>query len=146
VRRLLRSVSFHLFFHAAIQLSRSLFIIALRSDPDVWCVLSYHSGVQPFCLSDNTDGFWSQCVQEPWDHRDPSGRTARSLAFLLQEADVAVAGKAMIDVLLESVMIRHSKAQTTLATGESILKLPEATVQYVGIDGGPGKPFLRSLL
>ena len=28
-------------------------------------------GVQPFSLSDATDGFWSHCVQKPWSEQDP---------------------------------------------------------------------------
>jgi len=61
-------------------------------------------GVQPFCLSDSTDGFWGRRIQAPWQVKDESALD-------------------LLNVLLDGVMMRHSKSQKTLS-GQSILELP----------------------
>lgn len=61
-------------------------------------------GVQPFCLSDRSDGFWGARIGNPWKNQEMRARE-------------------LLDVLLRGVMIRHSKSQTTL-DGQSILQLP----------------------
>eukprot|EP00466_Bigelowiella_natans_P014167 jgi/Bigna1/43693/e_gw1.82.87.1 len=62
-------------------------------------------GVQPFCLNDRVDGFWGRRIAVPW-------------------ADKDVRARDLLDVLLEGVMIRHSKSQTTIIHNRSILELP----------------------
>ena len=61
----------------------------------------------PFSLLDATDGFYNHKIGTPWAFRD---ETAHKL----------------VQILLDAVMIRHSKSQTTL-DGRSILELPPIT-------------------
>ncbi len=70
-------------------------------------------GVQPFCLSDSTDGFWGRRIQAPWQVKDESALD-------------------LLNVLLDGVMMRHSKSQKTLS-GQSILELPSVQLYYVPI-------------
>jgi hypothetical protein len=65
----------------------------------------------PFCLADDTDGFHARKISIPW---------ATQSEGALQ----------LLRVLLRQVMVRHSKTQTVLATGEPILSLPSQTTEY----------------
>ncbi|GBG30252.1 DNA repair protein rad5 [Hondaea fermentalgiana] len=72
-------------------------------------------GVIPFCLPDNSDGFWGRCVKTPYEARDE-----KSLSRL--------------GLLLSHIMMRHSKKQTYIANpSKTILELPVATMRFVGV-------------
>ena len=49
-------------------------------------------GVWPFCLSDQTDGFWAHRVGRPWAAKDPDALP-------------------LLHALLRGVIVRHTKAQ-----------------------------------
>jgi len=74
-------------------------------------------GVQPFCLSDRIDGFWERRVAAPWAEKDVRARD-------------------LLDVLLDGVMIRHSKSQAML-DGRSILDLPPFLFEALPISLNP---------
>ncbi len=65
-------------------------------------------GVWPFCLSDQTDGFWAHRVSRPFAARDPDAL-------------------ALLHALLRGVTVRHTKAQRRVADGTALLALPPAT-------------------
>ena len=69
--------------------------------------------VWPFALPDSEDGFWGHCVSRPWSERDP-------------------AALGLLQHLLRAVMVRHSKAQVTLA-GEPLLSLPSASAAVLPV-------------
>jgi len=76
-------------------------------------------GLIPFCLSDTKDGFWGHCIETPFRERNPS-----SLHILR--------------LLLESCMMRHSKAQTYLACPTaSILSLPSMVTEHLPVTMTP---------
>lgn len=72
-------------------------------------------GIIPFSCPDNADGFWSKRVKRPFELKLP---------IALER----------LGLLLEHVMMRHSKNQTYVTDSQrTILHLPTATTRYVGI-------------
>jgi hypothetical protein len=69
--------------------------------------------VWPFALKDSEDGFWAHKIGTPYRQKDPN-----ALNFL----------RALID----EVMIRHSKSQTLIETGEALIKMPARIIEYNG--------------
>ncbi|XXQ29804.1 RING-type domain-containing protein [Plasmodiophora brassicae] len=69
--------------------------------------------VMPFCLNDNDDGFWGARIGRPWAQREPDALK-------------------LLHTLLDGIMIRHSKSQTTLS-GRALISLPPATKTYVPV-------------
>jgi len=87
-------------------------------------------GVQPFCLSDRIDGFWERRIKGPWIKagRSRGERSGFYNGSCVKDDDDIVHGdpsrsKDLLDRLLNGVMIRHSKSQTTL-DGKPIIYLP----------------------
>jgi hypothetical protein len=76
--------------------------------------------VWPFSLRDTEDGFWQNKIGLPWQRRDP-----------------AVLGR--LQLLLGGVMMRHSKQQTTLVDGRSILHLPGLDTKIVAVTVTPSE-------
>ena len=68
-------------------------------------------GVWPFCLSDQTDGFWSQRIGRPW---------------AAKEADALP----LLHALLKGVIVRHTKAQRRVGDDTPLLTLPTATRRW----------------
>ena len=68
-------------------------------------------GVWPFCLSDQTDGFWSQRIGRPW---------------AAKEADALP----LLHALLKGVIVRHTKAQRRVGDDTPLLTLPMATRRW----------------
>ena len=74
----------------------------------------------PFTLGRGGDAgwlnhFWEGSVKQPWDARD-----AASLP--------------VVHTLLRAVAMRHSRLQTTVATGAPLVELPRRTERWVGVD------------
>ncbi|ACO67442.1 SNF2 super family [Micromonas commoda] len=65
-------------------------------------------GVWPFCLSDQTDGFWAHRVGRPWAAKDPDALP-------------------LLHALLRGVIVRHTKAQRRIVDGTPLLTLPRAS-------------------
>ena len=76
-------------------------------------------GVWPFCLSDQTDGFWAHRIARPWAARDED-------ALLLLHA------------LLRGVTVRHTKAQRRVSDDTPLLTLPPAGREWRPVAHGPG--------
>ena len=70
--------------------------------------------IWPFALRDKEDGFWANSIGGPWERKDP---------VVLKR----------LDLLLSGVMMRHSKKQTNLHDGRSILVLPPLRSKLVPI-------------
>ena len=74
-------------------------------------------GVWPFCLSDQTDGFWAHRIGVPFANRD-----AECLPLL--------------HALLRGVVVRHTKAQRRVADGSPLLTLPSAARELRAVRHG----------
>eukprot|EP00943_MAST-04B_sp_MAST-4B-sp1_P009028 g9028.t1 len=72
-------------------------------------------GIIPFSLDDKDDGFWGNRISKPF-------------------ADKKKESLDLLNVLLDGIMMRHSKSQTFINSGKSILDLPGRTVELVGVD------------
>jgi len=75
--------------------------------------------ISPFSAK-HEDGFWNVCIANPWRRRDPN--CVRKL-----------------ERLMKAIMMRHSKSQYYLNTGESILKLPGLEEEEVGVTLTPSE-------
>jgi E3 ubiquitin-protein ligase SHPRH len=64
-------------------------------------------GVWPFCLSDQTDGFWAHRIGTPFANRDEECLP-------------------LLRALLRGVVVRHTKAQRRVVDGSPLLALPSA--------------------
>lgn len=90
-------------------------------------------GVWPFCLSDQTDGFWAHRIGVPFANRD-----AECLPLLR--------------ALLRGVVVRHTKAQRRVADGSPLLTLPSAARELRAVRHGaaaheaPSERFVCSFL
>ena len=90
-------------------------------------------GVWPFCLSDQTDGFWAHRIGVPFANRD-----AECLPLL--------------HALLRGVVVRHTKAQRRVADGSPLLTLPSAARELRAVRHGaaaheaPSERFVCSFL
>lgn len=69
--------------------------------------------VWPFALPNSTDGFWKHCISRPLASRDPAALD-------------------LLAVIMRTVMMRHSKSQTTL-DGRPLLSLPPASAGLVPV-------------
>ena len=78
----------------------------VNTDPDLNGELAF-LGVWPFCLPDQTDGFWSHRVGVPWSRKDPEALP-------------------LLHALLRGVAVRHTKAQRRTADDTPLLTLPPA--------------------
>ncbi|CAM9152561.1 unnamed protein product, partial [Ectocarpus fasciculatus] len=67
--------------------------------------------IWPFSLPDVVDGFWELRVQRGYDHRDET-----SLHLLHS--------------LLSTVMMRHTKSQRYITSGEPLVTLPARTIEF----------------
>ena len=74
-------------------------------------------GVWPFCLSDQTDGFWAHRVGRPWAAKDPDALP-------------------LLHALLRGVIVRHTKAQRRVQDGTPLLTLPAATRRWRPVSHG----------
>ena len=72
-------------------------------------------GIIPFSLDDKWDGFWGLRVSRPFKEKKKEALD-------------------LLNVLLDGIMMRHSKSQKFAKSGSSILDLPGRTVTLVGID------------
>ena len=90
-------------------------------------------GVWPFCLSDQTDGFWAHRIGTPFANRD-----AECLPLLR--------------ALLRGAVVRHTKAQRRVADGSPLLTLPAAARELRAVRHGaaaheaPSERFVCSFL
>lgn len=75
-------------------------------------------GVWPFCLSDQTDGFWAHRVGRPW-------------AAQQEEA------LPLLHALLRGVVVRHTKAQRRVRDDTPLLTLPPAGREWRAVTHGP---------
>ena len=82
--------------------------------------------VWPFSMSDSTDGFWSHCISKPLALRQPGALR-------------------LLGSLLRTVMMRHSKAQTTL-DGRPLLSLPGASSALVPVENEGSDLFVARFL
>ena len=69
--------------------------------------------VWPFSLSDKDDGFWEHRIGNAWASRDPAALD-------------------LLDPLLSTVMIRHSKSQRQLPDHSKLTSLPSNSIQFCG--------------
>ncbi len=69
--------------------------------------------VWPFSLSDKDDGFWEHRIGKAWTARDPAALD-------------------LLDPLLSTVMIRHSKSQRQLPDHSKLTSLPSNSIQFCG--------------
>ena len=74
--------------------------------------------VWPFSLSDKDDGFWEHRIGNAWASRDPAALD-------------------LLNPLLATVMIRHSKSQRHL-DGSKLTSLPANSIQWQGLPLGKG--------
>ena len=74
--------------------------------------------VWPFSLSDKDDGFWEHRIGNAWAARDPAALD-------------------LLDPLLSTVLIRHSKSQRQL-DGSKLTSLPANSIQWQGLPLGKG--------
>ena len=118
-------------------------------------------GVLPFCLPDAIDGFWGACISEPWRRQDQVGTWCPDPApypihshvillcwfplFQLTRVDPQVALD-RLQTLLKGVMIRHSKSQTYVQGGSSILALPEAHNRIIPVNPSPSERYVNAFL
>jgi E3 ubiquitin-protein ligase SHPRH len=90
-------------------------------------------GVWPFCLPDQTDGFWSHRVGVPWSRKDPEALP-------------------LLHALLRGVAVRHTKAQRRTADDTPLLTLPPAgrelrmVTHGAAIDEAPSERFVCGFL
>ena len=76
-------------------------------------------GVWPFCLSDQTDGFWAHRVGKPWAAKEEEALT-------------------LLHALLRGVIVRHTKAQRRVVDDTPLLTLPPAGREWRAVKHGPG--------
>ena len=95
--------------------------------------------IWPFALRDAEDGFWQLKVGNPWEHQDPL--VLDKLALLLGGKHTSsphhnLISSEIFDGLLvfPGVMMRHSKTQTNVRDGLSILRLPPITTRLCAIN------------
>ena len=90
-------------------------------------------GVWPFCLSDQTDGFWAHRIGIPFANRDEECLP-------------------LLRALLRGVVVRHTKAQRRVADGSPLLALPSAARETRAVRHGaapheaPSERFVCSFL
>jgi E3 ubiquitin-protein ligase SHPRH len=77
-------------------------------------------GVWPFCLSDQTDGFWAHRVGKPWAAKEEEALT-------------------LLHALLRGVIVRHTKAQRRVEDNTPLLTLPPAGREWRAVQHGPGQ-------
>jgi hypothetical protein len=119
-------------------------------------------GVLPFCLPDAVDGFWGACISDPWRRQEQVGNKASRPCILsnfgacyftvlvsIISTDARVHPQIALDrlqTLLKGVMIRHSKSQTYVQGGSSILALPEAHNRIISVDPSPSERYVSAFL
>ena len=90
-------------------------------------------GVWPFCLSDQTDGFWAHRIGTPFANRDEECLP-------------------LLRALLRGVVVRHTKAQRRVVDGSPLLALPSAAREIRAVlhgaapDEAPSERFVCSFL
>lgn len=75
-------------------------------------------GVWPFCLSDQTDGFWAHRIARPWAAREEDALH-------------------LLHALLRGVTVRHTKAQRRVSDDTPLLTLPPAGREWRPVAHGP---------
>ncbi len=69
--------------------------------------------VWPFSLSEKEDGFWMHKIGKPFRHKNRAS---------LQ----------LLEVLISATMMRHSKSQVYVETGEPLVRMPPRTIEWRG--------------
>jgi hypothetical protein len=69
--------------------------------------------IWPFSLSDTKDGFWGAKIGKPY-------------------ANGLESGLRLLHVLMDSVMMRHSKTQRYIDTNKRLVSMPERTIEWKG--------------